>query len=49
MSSELKSVELQKSSSFPNTLQIIDELIISNGCPENCMKLFTQRSVDVKK
>ena len=36
MSSELKSVELQKSSSFPNTLQIIDELIISNGCPENC-------------
>ena len=36
MSTDQKSVELQKSPSRPNTLYVIDELIISNGCPENC-------------
>lgn len=38
MSTDQKSAELQKSPSHPNTLYVIDELIISNGCPENCCR-----------
>ena len=36
MPTDQKSVELQKSPSCPNTLQVIDELTLCNGCPENC-------------
>ena len=36
MPTDQKSVELQKSPSCRNTLQVIDELILHDGCPENC-------------
>ena len=36
MPTDQKSVELQKSPSCPITLQVIEELILCNGCPENC-------------
>ena len=41
MHTDQKSVELQKSPSCPITVQVIDELTLCNGCPENfCYEPF---------